>query len=150
MTVSGHIKKTSSRLNENMRKFYCKRTFVRTDTNVRFFLSHIQSLTLCMNIEFHRANHVFRIQNSVQVFLGKNAFFQNQLVHTLTGFQRLLGNGGGMVVTDIRIQGGYHTDAIVHFFYTFGFIGGNTIASRSAPSGQPRRPSSYTIHFPSP
>src|SRR5690554_3603834 len=67
-----------------------------------------------LDIELHGSNHVLRGKDGVQVLLRKDVMLQDQLVHSPAGFHRLLGDLGGVLVTDNRVERGHDTDAVVH------------------------------------
>ena len=44
-----------------------------------------------MNIQFHRFYHIFRFEDSVQVFFGKDVMFKDKFINSLSCFQRFFG-----------------------------------------------------------
>lgn len=67
-----------------------------------------------MNIQFHRFNHIFRFQDRIQVFFGKNVMFQHQLIHSFTRFQSLLRYLCRMFIANYGIQCGHYSYTVVY------------------------------------
>ena len=80
-----------------------------------------------MNIQFHRFNHIFRFQDRIQVFFGKNVMFQHQLIHSFTRFQSLLRYLCRMFIANYGIQCGHYSDTVVYIPTAFFFIGCDAI-----------------------
>ena len=80
-----------------------------------------------MNIQFHRFNHIFRFQDRIQVFFGKNVMFQHQLIHSFTRFQSLLRSICRLFISFYGIQCGVLLYTFVFIRTAFFFIGCDTI-----------------------
>ena len=67
-----------------------------------------------LDIQFNRLNQIFRSHDGIELFLGQNLLFQNQIDDTLVIFKSFLGQLGRVVVTDVGVQSRYHTDAVMN------------------------------------
>ena len=47
-----------------------------------------RSLDIGFYVQLHGLNHVFGLQDSIQIFFGKNVVFQNQFIDTFSRFKR--------------------------------------------------------------
>ena len=80
-----------------------------------------------MNIQFHRFYHIFRFEDSVQVFFGKDVMFKDKLINSLSCFQRFFGYFCRMLIADYRIQCGHYSDTVVHISAAFILIRRDTV-----------------------
>ena len=80
-----------------------------------------------MNIQFHRFYHIFRFEDSVQVFFGKDVMFKDKFINSLSCFQRFFGYFCRMLVADYRIQCGHYSDTVVHISTAFILIRRDTV-----------------------